>query len=405
MQKQMTPDTTGPAPDTARGTNQSGLRAHNERLVLTLIRQTGPLSKAEIARMTGLSAQTVSVIMRGLEAEGLLAKCAPLRGKVGQPQVPMKLAAGGAYFLGLKVGRRSLDLILIDFLGTVLGRVHQPHRYPEPDGAVRFALDGIDRLIGGLPPEARGRVAGLGIALPFQLWEWAGPLGVHQSEMDPWRSRDIRAEIAAHRDFPVYMQNDATAACGAELVFGTGDVPGDFLYFFVGFFIGGGVVLNHRLYAGPSGNAGALGSMPVPGPDGQTRQLVDVASLAVLEDAAVAAGLGAETIWASAERWPLPDAIVAPWIAAAARGMAHAIAAAASVIDFEVAVIDGWLPPDIRARLVDETRRCLSGHPAAGIVMPEIRPGSIGSDARALGAASLPLSERFLLDHTSLMLP
>ena len=64
-------------PDGVRGTNQSKLRAHNERLVLTLVRQSGALPKAEIARRTGLSAQTVSVIMRSLEADGLLEKRAP----------------------------------------------------------------------------------------------------------------------------------------------------------------------------------------------------------------------------------------------------------------------------------------------------------------------------------------
>ena len=90
--------------DAVRGSNQSGMRAHNERLVLTLVRQMGPLPKAEIARMTGLSAQTVSVIMRALEADGLLEKGAPIRGKVGQPSVPMGLVAQGAYFLGLKIG-------------------------------------------------------------------------------------------------------------------------------------------------------------------------------------------------------------------------------------------------------------------------------------------------------------
>ena len=87
-----------------RGSNQTGMRAHNERLVLSLIRKHGPMAKAAIARMTGLSAQTVSVIMRALEADGLLVKGEPVRGKVGQPSVPMGLRAQGAYFLGLKVG-------------------------------------------------------------------------------------------------------------------------------------------------------------------------------------------------------------------------------------------------------------------------------------------------------------
>ena len=110
-----------------RGSNQSGMRNHNERLVLSLIRQRGPLAKAGLARMSGLSAQTVSVIMRALEADGLLQKGEPVRGKVGQPSVPMGLDADGAFFLGLKVGRRSAELVLTDFLGQMRYRTRLRH--------------------------------------------------------------------------------------------------------------------------------------------------------------------------------------------------------------------------------------------------------------------------------------
>ena len=75
-----------------RGSNQAGMRAYNERLVLSLVRRQGGLAKAEIARSTGLSAQTVSVIMRGLEEDGLLARGTPIKGRVGQPSVPMHLS-------------------------------------------------------------------------------------------------------------------------------------------------------------------------------------------------------------------------------------------------------------------------------------------------------------------------
>ena len=71
------------------GTNQSGMRDHNERLVLSLVRRHGSLAKSDIARMTRLSAQTVSVIMRELEDDGLLLREEPVRGKIGQPSIPM----------------------------------------------------------------------------------------------------------------------------------------------------------------------------------------------------------------------------------------------------------------------------------------------------------------------------
>src|SRR5215475_6756558 len=75
------------------GANQIRVRAYNERLVLSLVRRHGALSKAEIARRTGLSAQTVSVIMRALEKDGLLERGEPIRGRVGQPSIPMRLNA------------------------------------------------------------------------------------------------------------------------------------------------------------------------------------------------------------------------------------------------------------------------------------------------------------------------
>src|SRR5258708_32453946 len=99
-----------PMADPVRGTHQSGMRAYNERLVLSLIRRHGSLPKAEIARLTGLSAQTITVIMRALERDGLVIKQARQRGKIGQPSVPFALDPEGAFSLGLKIGRRSSDL-------------------------------------------------------------------------------------------------------------------------------------------------------------------------------------------------------------------------------------------------------------------------------------------------------
>lgn len=392
-----------PVTDSARGSNQTGLRAHNERLVLTLIRRMGPLAKAEIARMTGLSAQTVSVIMRLLEAEGLLKKRDPVRGKVGQPSVPMDLAADGAYFLGLKIGRRSLDLVLTDFLGQVAGRVHMTHLYPDPDRVVQFTNDAIGQLLGDLTQSQRKRVAGLGIAMPFRLWDWALMPGMRASAMEGWRDRDIAAEIAGNRDFPVYLCNDASAACGAELAFGQQDRPPTFLYFYIGYFVGGGIVIDNALFTGRSGNAAALGSVPLRVAGNQVQQLVDVASLAALEEKVMAAGVSGDAIWENHPSWSLPEPVLDDWLTSAADGLANAVISSACVIDFDCVFVDGWLPEAVRAELVRRIRSRLAELRVAGIDKPEIREGTIGSDARALGAASLPLSNRFLVDRNAFL--
>lgn len=380
-----------------RGTNQSGMRDLNERLVLSLVRRNGSMSKTDIARLTRLSAQTVSVIMRELEEEGLLLRGEPVRGKIGQPSIPMSLNPEGAYFLGLKIGRRSAELVLIDFLGAVRAMIHLSYRYPAPRETVEFVLQGVSRIRAELTPAQDKRIAGLGIAMPFELWNWADTAGAPRDVMDQWRHRDIRAEIQAECPFPVYLQNDATSACGAELVFGRSANPRDFVYFYIGAFAGGGIVLNGSLYAGPNGNAGALGSMPVPGPTGKPTQLIDVASIAILESRLNASGVEAPQLWTSPEDWGDIGPELDAWIEDAGRALAYAIVAASSVIDFEAAVIDGWLPKPVRARLVEAVQQEIMGIDVEGLRLPQVQEGTVGHNARALGAASLPLSDRFLL--------
>ncbi|VVT04575.1 ROK family transcriptional regulator [Rhizobium sp. EC-SD404] len=386
-----------------RGSNQSGMRAYNERLVLSLVRRHAVLVKTEIARMTGLSAQTISVIMRELEADGLLVRGEPIRGKVGQPSVPLSINPEGAFFIGLKVGRRSADLIVINFLGQPVASRHVGYAYPDPDAILAFVREGLSEMIAALGAGQQSRIAGLGIAMPFQLWNWHDEVGAPQVQMDRWRHFDLKREIDAICNFPVYLQNDATAACAAELIFGERASRQDFIYFYVGTFIGGGIVLNGSLYAGRNGNAGALGSMPVPGKEGRTEQLIDQASIMVLERMLVSDGIDPAPLWQAPEDWSRFDAHVDRWIATVATGLAYAIVASVSIIDFETVVIDGGMPQPVRDALVAATRAAIGAMDLQGIDMPTVEAGSIGPIARALGAASLPLFDKYLIDQHTLM--
>lgn len=389
----------GPDPAGPRGSNQSGMRAWNERLVLSLVRQHGALAKSDIARMTGLSAQTVSVIMRALEQDGLLLRGEPIRGKIGQPSVPMSLNADGAFFLGLKIGRRSADLALVDFLGRVRGSRRRIYRYPTPDTITAFVADALPQLLACLPEGLRDRIGGMGVAMPFQLWSWVDFIGAPQAEMDAWRHRDIASELSALAGMPVHVQNDATAACGAELVFGTGERPKDFLYFYFGYFIGGGLVLNGQLFTGQFGNAAGVGPMPVPGPDGRMRRLMTVASLSVLAHAVEAAGGQSDQLWQSPDRWDLPEAVLDSWMTSAAEGLASAILSAATLLEMQAVLIDGWMPTSVRAEITRRTEAALYRLDLSGIEPPAIREGTVGAEARALGAAAIPLSQRYLIDQ------
>ncbi|MBB3521699.1 ROK family transcriptional regulator [Rhizobium redzepovicii] len=386
----------------AGGANQVRVRAYNERLVLSLVRLYGALSKADIARRSGLSAQTVSVIMRVLEKEGLLSRGAPVRGRVGQPSIPMHLNADAVYSFGLKMGRRSADLVLMDFVGRIRMQLHRTYAYPLPEEILAFVTSGIQELEDRLDDKQRGRIAGLGIAAPFELWNWAEEVGAPPGAMEVWRDVDLQADIAARVSHPVFMQNDATSACGAELVFGVGPSYPDFVYFFIGSFIGGGIVLNSAIFSGRTGTAGAIGPLPVRGKNGETMQLLEIASIFVLENMLRERGIDPEPLWYSADDWVDFGEPMETWIQDSAKALAQAIVAAASIVDFSAAVIDGGFPHWVRSRVVQATIDEAAKLDLQGVVMPEIIEGAVGAQARAIGGASLPIFARYLTDQNVL---
>ena len=392
----------GPVVSTHKGSNQSGMRAFNERLLLSLVRRHGAIAKSDVARITGLSAQTASVIMRALEADDLIQRGEPVRGRVGQPSVPLSLNPDGAYFLGLKVGRRSADFVLVNFLGQVLSSEHRTYPYPVPADVIRFARKAIERARKRLGQRSR-RISGVGIAMPFELWNWAEEVGAPAKIMDKWRTLDLGKALAEFCPWQIYVQNDATAACGAELAFGSRRLPQDFVYFYVGTLVGGGVVLNGSLYPGRTGNAGAYGSMLVPSPSGGSVQLIDVASLVVLERRLRGDGIDPESMWSESGDWGQFEAQAEEWLENAARGLAHAIVSACSTIDFELAMIDGGYPAHFRQRMLEQVKHEISRLDTQGISVPPLVAGTLGPIARALGGPSLPLFDRFLIDQNILM--
>jgi predicted NBD/HSP70 family sugar kinase len=382
-----------------RGSNQSGLRAHNERLVLSLIRLHRQLHKADMVRLSGLSMQTISIIVNQLTAEELLIKGPPQRGRIGQPSAPYSLNPEGALALGLKVGRRSVDLYLIDFNGRVLKALHKTYPYPTVQLIRDFTSAGIAEILGGIEPRLANRIAGLGIGAPYEIWMWHEEMGAPMEELDLWRTVDLRSEIAALCTWPVYCSNDITAACAAELMFGVGGDFIDYLYIFIGSFIGGGLVLNGHLFPGRTQNAGALGSMPAYPSTQRGPQLVNVASIYVLERKLIAAGRDASMLWQSPDDWgdDLGSALD-EWIGEVAQSLAYSIVAAVAVIDVDTVIVDGAFPVAVRRRIIEQTRVSLSRVSQEGLSPFRLVEGTIGNAARAMGGASLPLLASFTQD-------
>src|SRR3981081_1346285 len=149
-----------------RAPSQGGVGLYNERLILSLIRRQRSIAKVEIARLTGLSTQTTTVIINRLEADGLLLAGEPPRGRIGQPSVPYSLNPDGAFGLGLMIGRRSCDLVLMDFTAGIRARRRMIYPYPVPGEILAFVEREMPNLLAALPAAQHPRIPGPGVARP-----------------------------------------------------------------------------------------------------------------------------------------------------------------------------------------------------------------------------------------------
>lgn len=389
-----------------RGGDTSGLRAYNERLIVSALLRTGALSKAEIARETGLSGQAASVIVNALVDEELLIKLDKVRGQVGQPSTPIAPNPEGAFSIGVKIGRRSIEAILVNMLGEVVTSHAESYAAPLPGPSLKKAVALARKCVNRLPSAARERIVGLGVAMPGDLHAWSVELGLARGALDGWREADVPGALEAATGLPVTLYNDATAACAAEMIAGAGITTRSALYVYLGMFIGGGVVIDGRLYRGEQFNAGAIGSMPVTGAEaeGRPRQLIHSASILLLEQALAAAGIDAQAA-ISEGGIEAGEAPFRAWTDAAAPEIARAIVAALSVIDFETVVIDGILHPGWRDAVTAGVEAEMAGFNDAGLTPASVTVGSIGPMARVLGAAMLPLRARFSPDPDLVVRP
>jgi predicted NBD/HSP70 family sugar kinase len=380
----------------------SNVRNHNERAYLSMLRVAGPMAGSELSRRIGVSAQTVSVITRALEADSLIVKEAPVKGKVGKPQVPVALNPDGVFALGLRLGRRGADLILLDMLGTPRSVWTMNYLYPDPAGVEAFVEGALNEAAELLGPKLSQRITGIGVGAPYELWNWLDALGATAEQADAWREYSFETAFKRFTSLPVFVANDINMACNGELLFGTGATYSDFAYFYVGSFIGGGVVLNGQVFHGVRRNAGAFGSIPIGDVSDPDHQLIHHASVYRLETS-LSETLGRtinlrrdESVWAEHEE------AVSAWIADTAKALAKAAVAVCAVLDVPTIIIDGGMPIAVRARLIDAMRAEVEKVDQQGIDGFQIVEAKLGRDAGALGAGYEPILAAHFLEGSAL---
>ncbi|MFO1388509.1 ROK family protein [Cellvibrio sp.] len=395
----------------SKGSNSSGLRRYNERVLINSIRKLGQASKLELARLSNLTPQAVTRIIDDLDAAGLVIQRGKVQRGLGQPSTMYSLNPSGAYSIGVNVGRSDIQLLLMDFVGTVVGKIAHEFETPNPDFLLDKIEQGIAYLESSLSSENKSRLVGVGLAMPWFMGAWKKEVNMDDALAERWATIKFDKEVAARTHLPVFIENDCSAAAIAELKFGNGLALDNFLYVFIGTFVGGGLVLKGNLESGVHGNAGALASMPVtpsllssaPPNPGKFETLANRASIFVLRRHLNANGFPIKNISELPDLMPAAKPFVDEWLDDCAEALTFSILSSLSVVDFEGVVIDGYLPRELVQALVTRVEQKVNQHCPQGVFLPQVHVGKIGPDARAIGGAILPLYINFSPDKNVML--
>lgn len=395
----------------SQGSNSSGLRRYNERVMLTHLRKYRTASKSDLARATNLTPQAVTRIVDDLEQSELVVREGRRLGGLGQPSTLYAINPAGAYSIGIKIGRRDLELLLLDFSGKVMTQFRREFDQPDPD----YILSQIDELLpelrGQLDKSTQKRIRGVGVAMPWFLGAWPSELEMSSELSERWRDINLSEEISERVDLPVYFENDGAAAAIAELQLGIGRDISDFLYVNIGAFIGGGLILHGNLEAGVHGNAAELASMPVPHSELLGHEatklgfdmLTQRASLLTLRRYLNQKGIDISHIGELPEHIDEARGYIQEWMNDCADALVFAFLSVISVLDLKAIVIDANLPRFIIDELVAMVKRRLTAAAAKDIFVPAVLSGQLGPDAIAVGGGILPFYSSFGADKTVLL--
>lgn len=384
------------------GTNLKYAKAHNVRIVLETIRLYGPVSRVEIARRSELTAQTVSNLTKQLLEAGMIVEAHRLQEGRGAPSTLLKLAPDGAFSIGLDLDKDHLTGVLVDFVGNVRQRVACDLDFPSPDEAMDLLAETANDLI-AREGVSRERIWGVGVGLP-------GPLGVSEGSVatnvvNPqafpgWTNVPVVDILRRRLGLPVILENNATAAAVGERWYGVGRHCESFFYVFFGAGLGGGLVVHGQPFEGHTGNAGELGYFPVTdepdGPDeaeGFERPHLGVYfNLPRLYRRLREAGYPAARPGELEALFEAQNPLLLDWLDTGARRLAPLILAIEYLIDPQAIFFGGRLPDTLIRALLERLEATL---PSLRIdvkaAVPELRCATAGSDAAALGVATLPL--------------
>ncbi|MEV2272880.1 ROK family transcriptional regulator [Nonomuraea africana] len=363
--------------------------SYNRSVVLEAIQASDGISRVQIAARAGLTAQTVSVIVRRLLDEGLVVEDGSLPSSGGKPRTILRVDPAAGYAIGVHFDPGEVSYVLADLAGRPVTRLHRPVRHGlEPGAVVRQMARAARRMLkdAGVPD---GKVLGVGLACPGPLD--AKGVMVFPPRLPEWDQVPIKDLLAQHTGFPVTVDNDATAAAIGERWAGIARSTPSFAYLYLGTGIGGGIFLDNQVYRGRSLNAAEFGHITV-SPEGPecycgNRGCVEAVCCPSAIEAALGHRLDHAAICAAAAAGEPRAREV---IDAVAARLADAAVSVVNMLDIDLMVLGGPALREVGEIYREVIARAVSSRSLARrLHAVRVETSPIAADAAAIGAASL----------------
>lgn len=372
-------------------------RELNRSLVLDLVQEHGPISRTNLARLSGLTKPTVSAIIEELLDSGSV-RDVGTESRGGRPARLLEFNDDSAAFLGIEIGVEQTAVAVADARGRLRARLEQPTVLRDPHRTVRDVVELLPKVLqlSGVP---RKRLRGACAVLPGLIERPSG-LCVLAPNLG-WERFPVRAELsrALRMQVPVYNLPQAAAVAEGEL--GAARGHASYVWIYVGLGVGAGLVADGRLFFGMQGYSGEIGHCRIAddGPPcgcGRRGCLETFASVMALRRAAEAASARSPQLAALAR----PHAVSAVASAAlagdesaraifheAGTQLARGIAVLLNLLNPQLIVLGGELlaAPDI---LLAGVREELPRHAVRGADVPVVA-SPLGGEAGVLGALLL----------------
>lgn len=237
---------------------QQQTKEHNRNLVLKTIFDHQTISRAEIARITGLTRTTVSEIVAGLIDEGLVAETGVGESIGGKSPILLGLLEDSRWIIGLDLAHNQFRGAMVNLRGKIRRMVTLPVGERNGEEALDLVFEILDRLI----QDATQPLVGIGVGTPGLVNTEEGVV-INAVNLD-WKNLPLARLLQERYHLPVYVLNDSHAAAFGEFIYGGGHLASENLVVInVRHGIGAGVIINGTLFHGDGGSAGEIGHVVV----------------------------------------------------------------------------------------------------------------------------------------------